>query len=505
MLLLGWLCRNVMEPDAVHYLRLASYYVAGTPGLAVSGHWSPLISCLLAPLLGMGVNPPVACRIFTAASGLLFWSGSLLLLKRLGLPPLAVHLGAWCMTFACASWSVAVITPDLLANGLISFAVACVLSDRWISSRKQECLAGCLWALAYYAKAVALPLGILTCAGLAAWRIVLWGGRRAAVARALACTLAVLMGLAAPWVVLLSVKYHRFTISTAGRHGRVLIGPSQGRPAVPWEKLPEAGRLSYFEAYDEPSVWSPFDSVEHAKHQLKLLLTNGRTIAGHIGKLDLLSIGLIALPFVSILVASDRASLRGERWACGLVPLFSLAAIYETNYCEDRRYFWVALPVLFALAIGLARLVTERGDFPRRSKYLCFVLIGLSFAARPIGNAASLVHGRKQEQGAPCCRELARRLNAKQLGGPVAGGTERTRGYSLWLAYFLDQPWYGGARPASGAELLSSKARIVVVARDEPAARQLASDSHFRDLDPILFGPSGASTQPELKAFEVLH
>src|SRR6476661_7979099 len=65
---LGWICRFRLNPDAVRYVTLASYYKEGQLNLALSGHWSPLISWLLIPLLGLHVDPLVACRIVVGVS-----------------------------------------------------------------------------------------------------------------------------------------------------------------------------------------------------------------------------------------------------------------------------------------------------------------------------------------------------------------------------------------------------------------------------------------------------
>ncbi len=496
MIVLGWLCRNRMNPDAADYLRLASYYVSGSPYLAVSGHWSPLISCLMAPLLGMGIDPLVTARIVTGMAGLLFWFGSLFLLKRLGLPLLAVALGVWCLSFACASWSVAVITPDLLAAGLICFAIRAALADDWFLSWKRQCLVGGLWALAYYGKAIALPLCILTCIGLAAWRVAFWRGARAAGTRSVALTFAVFLVLTAPWVTLLSLKYHRFTISTAGRTGRVLTGPQCPPGPYAFGVVPEPGRIFASESFDYPTVWSPFESVSNAKHQLGLLFKNGRAIKENFGKLDFFSIGFVSLPVVLILVLFERALFREQKWAWSLVPVLALAAIYGTNYCYDRRYYWVLLPFFLALAFGLAELLVEKAGVSRLSKYSIFGLIALSFTLEPLYKTVAIVCHPTDQKGISSDREMARRLKEKQLLGPVVGG--------FYVAYFLNQPSYG-LMPATVTQLLTSRARIIIVGRNEPMAKELASDSRFRDLDKDLFGDSQAAAQSELKAFELLH
>ena len=512
MIVLGWFCRNRMNPDAVHYLRLASYYVSGSPDLAVSGHWSPLISCLMAPLLGMGIDPLVTARIVTGMSGLLFWFGSLFLLKRLGLPPLAVALGVWCLSFACASWSVAVITPDLLVAGLICFAVRATLADDWILNWKRQCLVGGLWALAYYGKAVALPLCILTCIGLAAWRVVFLGGARAAGTRSVALTLAVFLALTAPWVTLLSIKYHRFTISTAIRTNRVMIGPKSTSPVGPFypATTPEPGRISVFESFDYPTVWSPFESVGNAKYQLRLLFKNGIAIRNQFRTFDFFSIGFTSLFVVLILVLFERALFRDKKWVWSLVPVLSLAAIYSTTNCNDQRYFWVLLPFFLALAFWLAELVVEKVGVSRISKYSIFGLIALSFTLNPLRNCVAIVRHRAEGKGVSSYRDMASRLKEKQLLGPVAGSSEQSACRALYVAYFLNQPclnlhrYYGDATPTTVTQFLNSKARIIIVNRNEPVAKEF-TDSRFRDLDKDLFGDSQAAAKSELKAFELLH
>ena len=125
------------------------------------------MSWLLAPLLWMGLDPLIAARIVMGVSSLLFWAGSWAMLKRVGLKPLSRAAASWCMTFAYAQWTAHYVTPDLLAAGLICFAVSALLASDWLVSWKRQCLVGGLWALAYYAKAVALPLGLATCLGIA--------------------------------------------------------------------------------------------------------------------------------------------------------------------------------------------------------------------------------------------------------------------------------------------------------------------------------------------------
>jgi hypothetical protein len=189
VIVLGRICRERMEPDGIHYLRLASYYNSGHPHLAVSGHWSPLISWLLAPLLATGLDPLVSVRLVIGVGSILFWIGGVFVLSRMGLSKLARGLGAWCLAFTCPSWSVVTITPDLLAAGIICLALGVTFSDGWLRKLGSQWIAGGLWAVAYYAKAVSMPVCLFSCIALGVWRIARDGFPRVLALRGVATTL----------------------------------------------------------------------------------------------------------------------------------------------------------------------------------------------------------------------------------------------------------------------------------------------------------------------------
>lgn len=511
MIGLGWICRDRMNPDAVHYLRLASYYVDGRPDLAVSGHWSPLISLLMAPMLGLGVDPLVTARIITGFSGLIFWLGGLFLLKRLGLSSLAVALAVWVMCVSCACWSVATISPDLLGAGLICFATGAAFSNDWITNWKRQCCVGCLWALAYYGKAVAFPLAILFLFSLVVWRVVWNSDTRASGARALALTFVAFMVLAGPWVALLSIKYQRFNISTASRAASVLVGPQSEPRTGPFDvpSVPEPGRISVIESFDCSSVWSPFENIENAQHQFRLLLQNGIVIKNLLQGFDFFSIGFLSLFIVLILVLFERVQFRENMWTWSFVPVLSLAAIYSTKYCYDQRYYWVLLPFFLALAFGLAELVIKKTGVSKISKYAIYSLIALSFTLNPLRNTVAILRHHTEEKGVSSHREIARKLREKQLAGPVAGSSVKSPSCDLYVAYFLSQPklnlnrYYGDTTPITVTQLLNSTARIIILGRHDPLAKEL-SGNRFRDLDQELFDDAQIAARSDLKVFELM-
>src|SRR5262249_2468479 len=93
--------RHLLNPDAVSFIRFASYYLNGRLDLAVCGWFGPMLSWLIAPGLRIFPDPLVAARAAMALSAIIFLAGGVRLLGSLRLPLPWVALGAW--TFAVAT------------------------------------------------------------------------------------------------------------------------------------------------------------------------------------------------------------------------------------------------------------------------------------------------------------------------------------------------------------------------------------------------------------------
>ena len=359
--------------------------------------------------------------------------------------------------------------------------------------------------MAYYAKAVALPLCLATCVGVAVWRAVRERVPWSVPAWSLGRTLAVTLLLTTPWIVLLSTRYHRFTINTASRAARALVGPENIEPYGHWEQVPEPGHIDLLETFDVPSVWSPFASVSNFKHQLKLFVRNGRSILGYLRELDYLSLGLTSALIVLILVVFQPMAWDENSWCYSLVPILALTSIYWLTFCQAPRYFWVLFPFILCLAFGLAEWLIQMKGLRRAPHYLMIGLVAVSFAFPACWQCLSFLRGRDASTEVTSHRDLARRLVASGLAGPMVGSNESMNRCSTYVAYFASQPCYGDPVHATVDQFRTSKAKLVIADRHEPIATALAADPHFRDLDKDLFTDPDEATRCKLKAFELLH
>ena len=496
-----------LNPDAVVYLRFAQYAIAGRFDLMISGAYSFLLSVILAPLLAAGIDPLGAARIGMALSGALFWAGSVYVAEALETRPPIPILTALVVGLAVVPWSIENITPDLLEDGLLLFAFGTVAARDWPERRSRQVIAGLLFGLAYYAKAIALPLAVLLSGSVAFLRATSRDGDRKMLWRALVTTLGVCGLVVAPWILILSLKYGYPTFGTSGRMAHALVGPpdiDRRSPTLLGFRTPEPGRLCWGE---DATVlpwrdWSAFDSRAYAEHQLRLLSNNRKTIFSFYRQADRLQLGFWMSAGLAVLVA---AAARVRRWRPGRVVVvpWLVAAIYLPVYAGAPRYFWIAYPFLFLAAASIAAFRSEAASPARRGVAGgALAIVAVSFLL-PVRPALILALRGESNPAVTAARRAAARLSALHLGGAVAGSGDIAGGMSgLYLAFFLDQPWVGDRPDPDSEAWFRSGAALVVAPPDGPLGRALKRDPRFRDLTRTVFGRQEGSTPIEIFRIE---
>lgn len=533
LVLAAWRNGHQLNTDAVAYLRLAHYFATGQTELGVSGYWSPLLVWLLVPGLKLGLDPLVAARAVMVFSAVVFFWGGLAVFRVFNLAARETLLGACVLAASSVAWSVRTISPDLLVAGLLSFAVAALIEERWLADQRCAALAGCWWGLAYLAKAVALPLAVIIGVPLA-WLVGSAAGDRRQAFRQLGVTLAAAFVVGMPWILTISFKYQTATFSTTARIAHAVAGPADVDRYHPFARTfhqPEPGRVT---AWEDPSrmpyrYWSPFDSGDHFRHQLGVMAGNLRTelamiggvdagglaelasrpgalnVARALGGMDALWVGLLALGVCVWTPLRRGGAFIGERWRWAAVPCIGMMAVYLPVFLmrEDQRYFQGLLPFLWIATVGAAAWWSKRRgpDAARFASRLTSVCFASFVSVASLWGVASL-------KGLPnsasrAAMELATAMRAANLAGPVAGHALMQGGRAgLYTAWMLGEPWLGESAAATPGEFLNVGARFAIVMRGSALERAIESHAAFRDLDPIL--ARSATGRPWLHAFEVL-
>jgi hypothetical protein len=497
--------RDLLNADAVSYLRTASYYAHGQTHLMVSGYWGPLLSWLIAPFIFAGLPPLVAGRVAMCISAVVFLAGVTTLFHNLRFPRHVLVLSAAIVALASIGWSVSQITPDLMLSGFVALAVSEMVREEWVQGRAGPLRAGCWWALAYFTKAVAFPLSFLAGLGLAlAWILTRASTPRVAL-RSLGWTILGTLLICSPWLSVISVKYGMLTFGTSGPLNHAIVGPPDIERYHPFGVTfhqPEAGRLT---SWEDPAPalyhqWSPFHSSDYAIYQLQLILSNLVTELLLLKSLDLVGLGLLALCFALVLRPGLEA-IRQQRWRWLVVPVICLTLIYSLVFAGEQRFFYPVFAMLLGTSMGVLLRLTETPAL-RRLRLLGLILVTICFAGPGLIQLRPALTG-IDDPASRCAGQLADRLKAAGLEGPIAGSAPlngcRT---GLYVAYLIGQPWFGDKPVATPDDFATSNAKIILVNRNRRIAAELGESTKFRNLDQKLFGSSETAAQFPLVAFE---
>ena len=492
-----------LNTDAIAYMRVAEYWSTGNLDFAVNGYWGPLLSWLMVPFLWLGVETLFAAKLAMLISGGFFFHGSLFLVRAVGLGLVDELIVAVVLALTIPSWMSDHVTPDLLVGGLMAFALGQAMLPDWLRSGSRALGSGATWGVAYLAKAVALPVGLVVSVLLAlCWRfcqaenrIVAW--------RQLGQALCLFILVALPWMVVLSMKYDKPTISTSGAIAHAIVGPGNDRPAPhPFGSTiyqPESGRLTVWEDASrmDYEFWSPFASGENLSHQLSLIGRNTKTVFQFLAAFDgvgfLLGwIGIGTLIFISAMVAKNPCSKNwlADRWRWSLLPMICLGGVYLPVYVMpvDQRYFYLFLPLLLILALGQAgTILTKRKPII----FVCVFLFLIPLALRkPVQPGAGMI-----------AQDLAKRMEKAGAVGPIVGSTffsAEGHRLGLYVAWSLGQPWHGDALTSQLDAYRGSGAKYTIAISGSLLANQLDASPDFRNVSDSLGG------QLPLKVYEIL-
>jgi hypothetical protein len=507
--LAGLYFRNALNTDAVAYLRLAEYYSQAKWNLAISGYWGPMASWIMALLLKFGCSPLAAGRVFMGLSAVVFFAGCLAVYRSFQLPDGWVDTGVALAVLVGVYWSVRFITPDLLLGGLIGLATSRQLAESGFRTIPASAGAGLLWGVAYLTKAIAFPVAILATVIIAALLLRNHSLERRLLLRNVVVTLLAFGLVAGPWAFVLSFKYHSLTFSTAPKISHALTGPPDVDRYHPFARAfhpPAPGRVTDWE---EPSLmayryWSPFESPAYARHQIKVLGENVFLCLVVLASVNLA--GPVLLLFWIFRRVRSGSRLTLEKWEWALIVPVLLFVLYLP--CQvvlaEQRFFYAAFPFLFAASV--CWVAQKRGPqnplpvvIPERTAWWCIVpgiVLPLAVTVFVLGNSPKLA--------GDCAVDLAGRMERAHLAAPMAGSGMIPGGRTgLYLAFLVNQPWYGDELQPSAASFKASGARLAVVTRGSELDAALNKDSAFANLDPQLFASPGEAGRCRVKLYQL--
>lgn len=378
-----WVNADSLNPDGISYIqvarRLARFDLAG----AVNGYWSPLMSWLLVPVIWLGGDPLRAIRIGHAILVLIVVGGVGIAMAARTCRPTAWSRATQVLLLVALGCTIAplalrLVTPDFLSG--VALVAALLMVDRYVDrpTPRLSVVLGGLLAGVYFAKSAGFLVSGLVLAYLLARMLRRQRNERgtgSAVRRWL--PVAVVFGVCVlPWIVAISAKYGRLTISTTGSYAWDLFGPT--RPphpiAVPGAVVATSGDDAVW-AWDDPSgfrlpTWSvreaPGYAVAHTLDNLGVA-TNLLTRLSPLVVLALVVLLLtwrrtshhVLLAATVLMLAGYAVVLVEERYLYLVtVPIVVLALVHRGVVAWTRR----PAALLVAVFLVVASLAGLRGD-----------------------------------------------------------------------------------------------------------------------------------------------
>ncbi|MCG3133507.1 MAG: hypothetical protein HMLKMBBP_00685 [Planctomycetes bacterium] len=480
-----------LNPDGVAYALVAEHVAEGRFGLAVTGYWGPLLPWTAAPLVAWAqLSPELAVRIVVAMSTAVFAGGAALWLSACGLGPGVTVTGTLLCAATGVAWSQFAVTPDLFLAGFTAGGAALLLRAFERPRMRRFAAAGALFGCAYLSKGVGLPASVLAIAAVG--HLEWWSGRtsRRESIRRSAQTAGALLAVSLPWILVISIDHGSPVFSTAGAFAHAAVGPGDVDrfwPTFRTFHVPEAGRVTSWEDPSalEPLSWSPFASLGHAWHQVRVAFVNCVRIVGFLRDFD--AIGLLAaLTALAAVAARKRYATELWRWSGAVVV--ALCALYVPVFADSDRYFWVAFPFLLSGAFGMASRIANDHLVERwlgRAVVAASVVVVL-LPSRIEGHILDgpdrpgLARAFSPPEDARWNSALAAAdaIRTEDLRGPVCGDTRE----AMIAAFLLRRPCHGEMTKPAPADLLASGAEVFVLRDGGPAHQAVRTDPAFRQV-----------------------
>ena len=250
--------------------------------------------------------------------------------------------------------------------------------------------------------------------------------------------------------------------------------------------------------------WSPFASLGNAFHQLRIIARNVCVVLIMLTSVSLAFPVILSVALRRFCRREWRAQLRHCNWWWAALPVMALALPYLPGnlLITERRYFYPALPCLLVLhmAILLWWRKTAATTWIQRQG---MVLVACAVIFPTLGRGW-LRPGPARTAGVQA-HLLAQKISQAHLAGPIAGSGSLSGGRTgLYVAFLLDQQWYGDEPHPSAAGFKRSDARLIIVRRENPVVRELDADPAFRSLDADLFASPEQARASPLKVYEAL-
>jgi len=257
------------------------------------------------------------------------------------------------------------------------------------------------------------------------------------------------------WIGLLTNKYNKLTVSTAGEYNFSFIRPGSPGQMVDTEGLMAPPNNTAFSAWEDPAsikkiTWNPFQSISDFKYLLKNTAKNIAIYLSYIGRNH-----IIFFTIIYFVVMLAKFSIKNtEKTLC----LFLTTLLHPIGYLillAEDRYFWFDYILYYILSAYLLEKISSKGWFTHIQNKLLYAIVISYIAILPFiyinGAGGSIDHFRK-------IYTISKSLNifGEFKNSNIASQVEDWSD-DLYLSYYLNSRYYGKIRESITDEQLKKE------------------------------------------------
>lgn len=385
-LIFAWLYRYQINPDGISYIQIAEQYRLGNWHHAINGYWGPLISWLLVPLLALDLSPQVAFRLLNWAIGGLTLYGAWRISRHFDLSELVRTAFLFLSALMIVTWSVSVITPDLLVVCILVFVLDRIFSTNHTGDILHPIGCGLLGGLAYLAKPFAFVFILIILPISFLWQANSCHRERSFKFRSVLLPIFIAVAsffvLAIPWIITISNKYGDATISASGAYNLALKAPgAQGQAHYTSGLQSPQFKGAVSEWYDpsfELPGWNPLRSRADLVHEAGNIAHNV-LYRRFLGFVSIVVVGLM----LAGLVGRPRLELPRSATGFSILAVSIYSGLYSLVLVESR-YLWPMMILLWLSGLGLVRQMGRQSLLPRMSSFMLYGLLFFLILLNPI-------------------------------------------------------------------------------------------------------------------------
>jgi hypothetical protein len=448
-----------LTADSMLYFSLAQKYINGDISNAINGYWGPLLAWLLVPFLYFGTSDVFAINTLNLILGIFTIIGVWRLSYRFELTEFIRSIILISLIPIVLKFSV-VQPMDFLLLCFLLYYLVIVFGSSYPDRMANGIFCGILGALAYFSKSYAFPFFVihfLIMNVLHYFRNTTKSDRRNVLRNAVAGFVLFFL-ISGAWIMIIGNKYGYYTISTMTKTNFNSPGPEAmggglefGVPVFS-EGFFEPPNETAFVIWEDPSYlrgqpWSPWDSVSHFKHFIRLTLKN---ISGGLRIFEDFSTlsSVIVIACILLLVALPVNTWLSQGGL--LYPLLTII-IFSGGYVLfhfEERYLWLTNVLLLILGGYILTVLFQKDFFNSKArKAILLICFAISFIFTPLKYVIQVSNAGMDND----MHYLSADLTQYNIKGNIASNREYVSTHDAWhktfrLAYWLNSRYFGQAK-----------------------------------------------------------